>query len=100
MRTRDETAKRMRDYRRLHNIPYQKMARALYIPGLLLDQIENGDWITHPRIAARICAAYKLDVDDYNNMVARHNRTDKLPKASPPPGFRWRAWESLNRGEL
>ena len=80
MRTREETARRMREYRQENNIPLRKMSSKADVSGSILTHLENGEWITHPRIVARVCAAYRLDVDDYNNMVHENHRATTLPK--------------------
>lgn len=80
MRSREETSAKMKEYRRQNRIKFEEMSRKLKISGLLLGHLESGDWITHPNIAARVCAAYRLDVDDYNNLVHEDHQADKLSK--------------------
>lgn len=85
-REHDETSCKMLAYRKERGIKFEEMARRCGTTGVLLSHIERGDWITHPKIAARICKEYELDVDDYNAIVHEDYRTDKLPKAKPKPG--------------
>ena len=85
MRSREETSARMKEHRRLNNIKFSDMSAKIKISGALLGHLESGDWITHPHIAARVCAAYHLDVDDYNNLVNEDHRAAKLPKPVQPP---------------
>lgn len=85
MRSRDETSTRMLEYRREHNIKIEQMARDACVSTGLLTRLEYDDWINHPNIASRVCAAYKLDVDDYNNMVHENYRAAKLPRPVPLP---------------
>lgn len=53
-------------------------------PGLL-SAIEFDGWITHPHIAARIAAVYKLDLDGYNDLVSLDRKAKALPKPKPLP---------------
>ena len=85
MRSRKETQKKMLDYRREHGIKFEDMARQCEMSGNLLYQLEEGKWITHPDIVSRVCAAYHLDVDDFNNFVSKDHRVDVLPKPVPVP---------------
>jgi len=85
VRSREETAQRMRDYRHKHGIKFEAMSRRTGVSGLIIGNLESGEWITHPRIASIICEAYELDVDDYNNMVHENYRAAKLPRPVPLP---------------
>lgn len=82
----EATSLKMQEYRKRHGIKFEAMARRCGTSGVLLSHIENGDWITHPKIAARICAEYELDLDDYNAIVYENYQTNKLPKPKPKPG--------------
>ena len=85
MRSREETSARMLEYRREHNIKIEEMARDAHVSTGLLTALEYDDWITHPHIASRVCEAYGLDVDDYNNLVNEAYYAKKLPKPVQPP---------------
>lgn len=85
MRTLEETGRRMVAFRRARGIRFETMARRCGTTGLLLEHLEQGEWITHPHIAARVCHEYELDVDDYNALVHKRHRQDALPAPRPKP---------------
>jgi len=85
VRSREETNARMKEYRQQNKIKFEAMSKKAQISGALLGHLESGDWITHPHIASRVCAAYGLDVDDYNNLVHEEHRVTRLPQPVPPP---------------
>ena len=85
-REHDETSRKMRAFREEYGIKFDEMARRCGVSGALLSRLEHDDWITHPKIAARICKEYRLTVDDYNAIVHEDYHAHKLPKPEPKPG--------------
>ena len=85
MRSREETSARMRRYRSLKKLSLGNMSHMAKVSGALLAHLESDDWITHPDIVSRVCAAYELDVDDFNNLVHKDHRVTSLPQPVPPP---------------
>ena len=85
-REHEATSRKMVAYREERNIKKKDMARRCGVSEGLLYHLESDDWITHPRIAARICKEYRLNVDDYNALVHPDHRADVLPKPTPKPG--------------
>lgn len=76
---------RMRRYRADHLKTIAQMAALCGCSTGLLRAIEVDGWITHPNIAARIAAAYKLDVNAYNELIPKEHRVDTLPAPRSKP---------------
>lgn len=76
---------KMKKFRADNGITLKQASNATYATPFLLSQLEERDWITHPHIAARVADFYRLDVDDYNCLVADIHHTDALPFPEPPP---------------
>lgn len=76
---------KMTKYRKAQGMTLRQMAKVCQCSAKLLAEIEYGGWITHPKIAARIAAAYQMDVTGYNNLVAEEHKADKLPKPKQKP---------------
>ena len=53
--------------------------------GLLALLEEEDKSITHPAIASRIAKEYGLSLDEYNRLVHKKHRADKLPKPQKKP---------------
>ena len=81
----DETSRKMIAFRTEFGIERSEMARRCGTPEGLIKAIEEEDWITHPHIAARVCAEYGLTVNDYNALVHKSHIAMKLPKPVPRP---------------
>ena len=81
----EATSRKMKAYRESHGVGTEEMARRCGIGTTLLRGIEEDNWITSPIIAARVCAEYNLDVDDYNSLVNAEFKATKLPKPKPKP---------------
>lgn len=71
--------------REAKGLTIKQMARKCCCSPLLLQKLENGDWITHPRIAARIAAAYGMGVRAYNEIVHSSHKAKQLPAPTPLP---------------
>lgn len=84
-------------YRRTLGLTCQQMARMCQCSEGLLRMIEEDGEITHPNIAARIAAAYKLDVNGYNALVHEDHRADVLPEPKMPPD--WSDWKHFKYNE-
>lgn len=65
----------------------------------LLRLIEEEGAITHPLIAAWIAAAYGLDVDDYNKLVAECHAAKRLPRPKKIHA-EWHGYNDLGRKML
>lgn len=66
------------------NLTRGEMAKRCGCSEYLIELLEEGDReITHPKIAAWIAKEYGLTVDEYNQLVHRSHKTQKLPKARP-----------------
>lgn len=86
---------KMRKYREKRGIPLKAMAKACECSAFLLEGIEIYGWITHPKIAARIANAYKLDLDGYNAIIPNGYAATKLPKPQPAPRrFTWESYRN------
>ena len=79
----DATREKMVAYRKSLQASVKQMADRCGMGAFLLENVERG-WLTHPHIAVRIVREYKLDVDDYNALVAKHHRVDVLPEGCTP----------------
>lgn len=79
-----DTRQKMIKFRKDLQLDIEVMAKLSQCSPGLLREVEGG-WITHPKIAARIVAAYELDVDDYNELVHMDYKAEKLPKPTPKP---------------
>ena len=79
----DATSQKMIAFRKEQGIGLDIMARRCGVSIGLLSRLENDDWITHPSIAARICAEYRLDLSDYNALVHSDHKAKTLPKPKP-----------------
>lgn len=75
----------MIDFRNERGLSLKSMSRVCKVSHGLLAAIEELDFVTHPAIAARIAAAYKLTLDQYNSLVPENHRTNKIPKPVDPP---------------
>ena len=93
-----ETSRKMIAFRKEHGIKFEEMAARCGVSGALLDRIESNEWITHPRIAARICYEYGLDMNEYNALVHADYKAKRLPKPQPKPGMKgWHGWDAVFR---
>ena len=79
------TRQAMKEFRKEHGMKREQMAKVCKCSTGLLRMIEEEGLITHPNIASRIAAAYMLNVDGYNDLVADEHRAEKLPKVKMPP---------------
>ena len=75
----------MTAFREREEMSVRQMAKVCRCSPGLLYGIEYEGLITHPNIASRIAAAYMLNVDGYNDLVADEHRAEKLPKVKMPP---------------
>lgn len=80
-----EPRKKMTKYREAEGKTIEQMAEACLCSPSLLRAIEYEGFVTHPNIAARIAAAYKMDLVGYNDLVPEEHRAEKLPKPKPKP---------------
>lgn len=80
---------KMTEYRETNGKTIERMAEACLCSPDLLRAIEYEGFVTHPNIAARIAAAYKMDLDGYNDLVPEERKETKLPKPKPKPTGRF-----------
>lgn len=69
---------------KLH-LTIEQMANLCHCSPLLISQLESGDWITHPHIAARVVAQYGAGIRLYNDLVHEDKREKQLPEPKPLP---------------
>lgn len=76
----------MIERRKEMGLTVKQMAEKCECGYVLLNWLENNkNIITHPDIASRIAAEYKLTVEQYNTLVAAFRKKTKLPKRVAPP---------------
>lgn len=64
----------------------EQMAKKCQCTQGLLRMLEEGETeITHPHIASRIAKGYGLSLEEYNRIVHKNHRADRLPKPTAPP---------------
>lgn len=84
-RKRVSTGDKMIAFRKKNRIARSEMARRCGAPEGLITALEEDGWITHPNIAARVCAEYGLGVTDYNRLVSKCHKAKTLPAPKPRP---------------
>ena len=78
---------KMTGVRKKFGLSIEEMAERCKCSSGLLRNIEENGWITHPNIATRIASKYRLNVDEYNQLVFRDYVATKLPKPVEPPCY-------------
>lgn len=84
-----EPRKKMTEIREAQGKSIERMAQLCKCSEELLRIVELEGAVTHPHIAARIAAAYGLDLDGYNEIVPKEHKATKLPKPQPKPAGRF-----------
>lgn len=80
-----EPRPQMTAFRKGKEMTIRQMAKVCKCSPGLLYGIEYEGYITHPHIAARIAAVYKMGLEGYNDLVADERRATELPKPTEPP---------------